>query len=62
MNEMSVLEMPFIPEIGNLELAMQELEPLEAPGFWSGFKAGVAISGATVAAAASGAAISVAVT
>ncbi|WP_433438832.1 daptide-type RiPP [Nonomuraea sp. CA-141351] len=45
-----------------LELGMQELEPMDAPGFWSGFKIGVTISvgtalfgsavfGATVAAA-----------
>ncbi|MEQ4724131.1 daptide-type RiPP [Nonomuraea sp. B19D2] len=46
-----------------LELGMQELEPMDAPSFWSGFKIGVTISvgslvfgsavlGATVAAAA----------
>ncbi|MFB9627930.1 daptide-type RiPP [Nonomuraea helvata] len=28
-----------------LELGMQELEPMDAPGFWSGFKIGVTISG-----------------
>ncbi|HLU43949.1 MAG TPA: daptide-type RiPP [Natronosporangium sp.] len=40
------LELP-APE---LELAMQELEPMEAPGFWTGFKDGVAISSAIVSA------------
>ena len=33
----------------SLELGMQELEAMEAPGFWSGFKTGVVIS--TVASA-----------
>ncbi len=32
-----------------LELAMQELEALEAPGFWTGFTTGVTISTAGVA-------------
>ncbi|MFF5706166.1 daptide-type RiPP [Streptomyces sp. NPDC012794] len=35
----------------NLELGMQELEAMEAPGFWSGFKQGVVISGIAVASA-----------
>jgi hypothetical protein len=33
-----------------LELGMQELEAMEAPGFWSGFKTGVTISGIAAAA------------
>lgn len=36
-------------ENAGLELAMQELEPLEAPSFWSGFKVGVELSGIGVA-------------
>lgn len=32
-----------------LELAMQELEPMEAPGFWTGFGHGVAVSAVGVA-------------
>lgn len=39
---------PADPDTG-LELAMQELEALEAPGFWSGFTTGVTISTAGVA-------------
>ncbi|MFJ5546915.1 MULTISPECIES: daptide-type RiPP [unclassified Streptomyces] len=39
------------PEEG-LELGLQELEALEAPGFWTGFSAGTAISGAAIASAA----------
>ncbi|MFE9395698.1 daptide-type RiPP [Streptomyces flavidovirens] len=35
-----------------LELNMQELEAMEAPGFWTGFTAGAAISGAAIASAA----------
>lgn len=45
-----------------LELAMQELEPLEAPGFWTGFKASVAVSAASVGAYSTSVAVSVAVT
>ncbi|WP_266576518.1 hypothetical protein OG389_20540 [Streptomyces sp. NBC_00435] len=33
----------------SLELGMQELEAMEAPSFWSGFKTGVTISAASVA-------------
>jgi len=33
----------------DLELAMQELEAMEAPGFWTGFSTGVTISTAGVA-------------
>lgn len=47
MSELSVLDTAAGPY--GLELAMQELEPLEAPGFWSGFKTGVTISGIGVA-------------
>ncbi|MGW7415695.1 daptide-type RiPP [Streptomyces sp. NPDC054863] len=36
----------------SLELGLQELEALEAPGFWTGFSAGTAISGAAIASAA----------
>ncbi|GCD44721.1 daptide-type RiPP [Streptomyces paromomycinus] len=32
-----------------LELGMQELEAMEAPGFWSGFQTGVTISAASLA-------------
>ncbi|MCJ1678475.1 hypothetical protein MTF65_14175 [Streptomyces sp. APSN-46.1] len=39
-----------IPTPG-LELGMQELEAMEAPGFWSGFKQGLVISGVAVASA-----------
>ena len=35
-----------------LELGMQELETLEAPDFWDGFKTGVTISAAAIASAA----------
>ncbi len=35
-----------------LELALQELEPMEAPGFWTGFAAGVAVVGVAVSGAA----------
>ncbi|CAL9525905.1 daptide-type RiPP [Streptomyces sp. Tu 3180] len=35
-----------------LELGLQELEALEAPGFWTGFSAGTAVSGAAIASAA----------
>ncbi len=52
------LELP-APE---LELAMQELEPMEAPGFWTGFKDGVAISAAVVSAFSASVAVSVATT
>ncbi|MFJ5546912.1 daptide-type RiPP [Streptomyces sp. NPDC093225] len=38
------------PEEG-LELGLQELEALEAPGFWTGFSAGTAISAAGIASA-----------
>ncbi|MET3983411.1 daptide-type RiPP [Streptomyces sp. NPDC098789] len=34
-----------------LELGMQELEAMEAPSFWSGFKQGLVISGIAVASA-----------
>ena len=37
---------------GLLELDMQELEPMDAPGFWTGIGIGAAVSSATVAAAA----------
>ncbi|MFC4066938.1 daptide-type RiPP [Actinoplanes subglobosus] len=36
----------------DLELGMQELEEMEAPGFWSGFKTGIPISTAVIASAA----------
>ncbi|MFI0978290.1 daptide-type RiPP [Streptomyces sp. NPDC021093] len=36
----------------SLELGLQELEALEAPGFWTGFSAGTAVSGAAIASAA----------
>ncbi|WP_199810630.1 daptide-type RiPP [Streptomyces rimosus] len=32
-----------------LELGMQELEAMEAPDFWSGFKTGATISAASLA-------------
>ena len=35
-----------------LELGMQELETLEAPDFWDGFKTGVTIGTAIIASAA----------
>lgn len=35
-----------------LELDMQELEPMDAPGFWTGVGIGAGLSAATVAAAA----------
>lgn len=34
------------------ELEMQNLEPLEAPGFWSGFKQGLVIASLVAAGAA----------
>lgn len=34
-----------------LELGMQELEAMEAPGFWTGFGTGVAVSTAAIASA-----------
>lgn len=40
-----------IPQ-GPLELDMQELEPMDAPGFWTGIGIGAGLSAATVAAAA----------
>ncbi|MFJ6636852.1 daptide-type RiPP [Streptomyces sp. NPDC091376] len=43
-----------------LELGMQELEAMEAPGFWTGFSVGVAISGTAAASAAVSVAVSVA--
>lgn len=33
-------------EMAPLELDLQELEDLEAPGFWEAFSAGVAVSSA----------------
>lgn len=36
----------------NLELAMQELEAMEAPGFWTGFSIGVGIVSVAVGSAA----------
>ena len=33
----------------NIELEMQELEPMEAPGFWTGVSVGTAISASVVA-------------
>lgn len=36
----------------SLELGLQELEPMEAPGFWTGFGIGVGIVGTAVASAA----------
>ncbi|WP_188266063.1 MULTISPECIES: daptide-type RiPP [unclassified Streptomyces] len=41
-----------------LELGMQELEAMEAPGFWTGFSIGVGI----VSVATASAAVSIAVT
>ncbi len=35
-----------------LELEMQELEAMDAPGFWTGVKIGAELSSATVAAVA----------
>ena len=36
---------PFsLDDMPALELGMQELEALEAPGFWSNFKEGVSVS------------------
>ncbi len=32
------------PAIAGLELGMQELEAMEAPGFWTGFETGIEIS------------------
>ncbi|MFB4424064.1 daptide-type RiPP [Streptomyces sp. QL37] len=43
-----------------LELGMQELEAMEAPGFWTGFSVGVAISGVASASAAVSVAVSIA--
>ena len=37
---------------GGLELGLQELESLEAPGFWTGFKEGVALTAQIAGAAA----------
>ncbi|MFD6417500.1 daptide-type RiPP [Streptomyces sp. NPDC060194] len=34
-----------------LELGLQELEALEAPGFWTGFSAGTAVVASAVASA-----------
>lgn len=48
--EVDVVEHTFMEETPALEIAMQELEPMEAPGFWTGFKDGVAISSAIVSA------------
>lgn len=42
-----------------LELDMQELEPMEAPGFWTGFAIGVAIVSTAVGSAALYSAVSV---
>ena len=33
----------------NVELEMQELEPMEAPGFWTGVSIGTAISASVAA-------------
>ncbi|MET7337419.1 daptide-type RiPP [Nonomuraea sp. NPDC005650] len=39
------MEMTATPSLAPaLELGMQELEAMDAPGFWSGFKQGVAIT------------------
>ncbi|MFY4722025.1 daptide-type RiPP [Streptomyces sp. LaBMicrA B280] len=43
-----------------LELGMQELEAMEAPGFWTGFSYGVAVSGTAAASAAVSVAASIA--
>ncbi|MFC1408292.1 daptide-type RiPP [Streptacidiphilus sp. N1-12] len=43
----------------SLELGMQELEAMEAPGFWTGVAIGVGIVGVAVASAALYSAISV---
>ena len=43
----------------SLELDMQELEALEAPGFWTGFGIGVGIVSTAVASAGLYAAVSV---
>ncbi len=34
-----------------LELGLQELEPMEAPGFWTGFSIGLGIVGTGLASA-----------
>jgi hypothetical protein len=47
-NELSELDLKPEP----LELDMQELEPMDAPGFWTGVGIGATLSSATVAAAA----------
>lgn len=49
-------------DMPDLELAMQELEPMEAPGFWSGFMKSVAVTAASVGAASASAAVSALVT
>ncbi|MCG7528882.1 hypothetical protein MHW47_31140 [Streptomyces sp. OfavH-34-F] len=43
-----------------LELGMQELEAMDAPGFWTGVAIGVAISGVAAASAAVSVAVSIA--
>ncbi len=43
----------------DLELAMQELEAMEAPGFWTGFSIGVGIVSVAVGSAALYSAVSV---
>ena len=43
-----------------LELGMQELEAMEAPGFWTGFSYGVAVSGVGAASAAVSVAVAIA--
>lgn len=40
------------PTIAPLELGLQELEALEAPGFWTGFGIGVGVATAGISGAA----------
>lgn len=46
------------PQINDLELALQELETLDAPGFWTGVQTGFTWTAAVVSVAAASAAVS----
>ncbi|MFE9404853.1 hypothetical protein ACFYNY_24365 [Streptomyces sp. NPDC006530] len=54
--ELSVLSVP------GLDLGVEELEPLEAPDFWDGFKTGLTLGAAGGAAFGTGIGIGVAIT
>ncbi len=48
--EVDVVEHTFMEETPALEIAMQELEPMEAPGVWTAIGVSVGVSVVTVSA------------